>query len=194
MNSATYTPLATCPPAWRGEVKNWFMFLPEQFHNRLQTVIESVCATSAAKGEDELKTVGRLTESLRAIHRNMDKKRDGSDWYCIRDFLAFADKKTAEPAPPRPLRLPPKFADGKSFAKFLRDTAKPLAAQFAAVPDGDFEQLSRVGRETALEWEAAIRAACKGMRRHEVERLLEAVNTPEDWIDAPPPASKPTPL
>lgn len=194
MMDATYTPPATCPPAWHGEIKNWFEFLPEQFHTRLQAALKTSCATSKAKGEDERGTIKRIVESLRAIHRNMDKKQHGSAWYCIRDFLAFADTKTADTSPPRPLQLPPKFADGKAFAKFLRDTAKPLAARLAAVPDDDDELFAKVARETGLEWEAAIRAVCKGMQRHDVERLLEAVNTPEDWAgDTPPPASKPTP-
>lgn len=193
MDATTYTLPATCPATWRGEITLWFEFLPQQFHRRLQAALETSCASSKAKGEDERKTIKRMTESLRAIHRDMNKKRDGSAWYCIRDFLAFADTKTAEPAPPRPLRLPPKFPDGKAFAKFLQDTAKPLAARLAAVQDDDDEQLSRVWRETALEWEAAIRAACTGMQRHDIERLLEAVNTPEDWADNPPSPSKPTP-
>lgn len=193
MTAVTYTLPSACPPAWRGEVKNWFEFLPEQFHPRLQFALETSCATSKAKGEDEHGTIKRIVGSLRAIHRDMNKKRDGSAWYCIRDFLAFADTKTAEPAPPRPLCLPPSFADGKAFAKFLHDTAKPLAARFAEVLDDDLDELSRVGRETGLEWESAIRATCTGMQKHDVERLLEVINTPEDWIGAPPPASKPTP-
>jgi len=182
---------AGIPKRWRGEVRNWFDFMPVEHHGRLQAALEHSCTYGASRGEDEAKIVRRMTESLRAIHRDLPK--GSSAWCCIRDFIACADSLTADPAPPRPLRIPPEFPSGEAFAAFLDSIAKPLAARLAAVPDDDEldDEFGRVARETQIEFEAKIRAACKGLQRHDVKRLIEIVDTPELWLSSrvvPPPS------
>jgi hypothetical protein len=110
----------------------------------------------------------------------------------------MAEAKTSDPSPPRPLRIPPQFANGKAFAAFLDSIAEPLAARLAAIPEDEEheEELATVSRETAIEFEAAVRAACNGLQRHDIECLLEIIGTPEFWLSSrqatPPKPPAPT--
>lgn len=170
-----------CPQSWHGEVLQWFEHLPEEYHARLNAAIAQASVSGAKRGDGERAIIRRMVESLRAIHRDLDRTSDA--WRCLRDYIDCADSLTADPAPPRPLVLPPSFADGKAFAAFVDGIAEPLAARLAAVPDDD-ELLGNAASETQREFEAAIRATCEGMQRHDIERLIEIINTPESWLSS----------
>ncbi len=79
---------------WRGEVRNWLDFLPKQFRCRLLSGLEIVTEIGRRNGEDETMIASRMLDPLRAIHD--DLWSDSSAWFCIRDFIACADKIVGE--------------------------------------------------------------------------------------------------
>jgi hypothetical protein len=85
-----YSLPAGIPESWRGEVRNWLEFLPNQFRGRLLCGLEIVTEIGRRNGEDETMIASRMLDPLRAIHD--DLWRDSSAWFCIRDFIACAEK------------------------------------------------------------------------------------------------------
>lgn len=179
-----------CPQRWRGEVRNWFEFLPIEYHDRLQAAIESSCCIGIERGEGERQIARRMVETLRAIDRSIEYD-DDSQRNCIRDFLAAGEAMSRDPADraERPLPMPSGFKDWKAYGAHLKQTAAPLVARMSNASDRREFEIARI---EALEvWNRTIRKACKGMTPRERDSFAEACGSPEDWADKTPPTTGP---
>ncbi|TXT23311.1 MAG: hypothetical protein FD134_2216, partial [Gallionellaceae bacterium] len=87
--SAALVPNNACPQRWRGEVAQWFEFLPPEFHNHLADGIEAACG----EGDDETEICRKMLDVLREIHNDLPES--ALERRCAGDFLACGDNYLA---------------------------------------------------------------------------------------------------